>query len=52
MVAPQIATVNSLNLRANCHRPVLAAANPCYLRAELVNPQYTGERFAEGLFLL
>jgi hypothetical protein len=50
MVAPRIATVKSLNSRPDCHRPELAAANPCYLSVELGNPQYTGERFAKRLF--
>jgi hypothetical protein len=52
MVAPRIFTVKSINFRADCHRPELAASNPCYMRAELGNPQYTWERFAKGLFLL
>jgi hypothetical protein len=48
----QIATDNSLNLRADCHRLELAASIACYLGGELGNPQCTSERFAKRLFLL
>jgi hypothetical protein len=48
----QIATDRSLNLRADCHRPELAACLYCYLNSEIGNPQYTRERFANGLFLM
>jgi hypothetical protein len=35
----RIATVKSLNLRADCHRPDLTACIPVNLSAELGNPQ-------------
>jgi hypothetical protein len=41
MGAPRIATVKNINLKGDCHRPELAAANLCDLRTELGNPQYT-----------
>jgi hypothetical protein len=37
----RIATDSSLNLRADCHRPELAACIACYLSEELGNPQCT-----------
>jgi hypothetical protein len=52
MTTPRIATVNSPNLRAYCHRPDLAASDPCYLWAQLDNSQRTWERFAKGTVLL
>jgi hypothetical protein len=48
----QIATVKSLNLRADCHRPDLSACILCHLSAELGNPQCTWEGFAKELFPL
>jgi hypothetical protein len=45
-IAVFIPDMRSLNLRADCHRPELAASNPCYMRAGLGNPQCTWEPFA------
>jgi hypothetical protein len=48
----RIATVKSLNLTADCHRPDLTACIPGNLSAELAYPQSTCERFAKKLLLL